>query len=252
MVSILLSCGVALRDTLIAELYEAGTTGIVEREEELEAFFDANAEPAGLVARFAAFDPRLRQHAATDYVEQFRSAWQPARVGKRFWLALPWETSEVPENRFRLEYQPGMACGSGAHPATQLCLEALERCAAPGCAVLDVGAGSGILLVAAGLLGAGLIAGCDIDADSVAAAREAAPRAHFWVGRTEAARCEIFDVVIANISASAAAELAPELRRLARPGGRVIVSGFQKGESGPVDAMETIERDGWVCLILPA
>jgi len=251
-VSILLCCGVESKDALIAELWEAGTTGIVEHEEELEAFFDSANTAETLLARFAAFHPCLRQHPERDYSEQFREYWRPLKIGRRFWLAPPWDTSATPENRLRIDYQPGMACGSGAHPATQLCMEALERCAGPGSAVLDVGAGSGILLIAAGLLGARLLAGCDTDADSVLLARQAVPRAHLWIGTVESARPASFDVVIANISAAAASEMLDELRRVARPGGRLILSGFQRGEFDSPGAPGRLDREGWLCLTLEA
>ncbi len=71
----------------------------------------------------------------------------------------------TPPGRLRLEIYPGMACGTGRHPATQLCLQAIERYVRPGARVLDVGSGSGILSDAARLMGAASVIGCDIDPD---------------------------------------------------------------------------------------
>src|ERR1700691_2629248 len=93
-----------------------------------------------------------------------RDAWPPLCVGERFYLVAPWHAAvQAPAGRMRLEIYPGMACGTGRHPATQLCLQAIERYVKPGAQVLDVGSGSGILSDAARLLGAGVVIACDVD-----------------------------------------------------------------------------------------
>ena len=69
----------------------------------------------------------------------------PMLAGERFFLVPPWCDDPAPPGRLRLEIYPGMACGTGRHPATQLCLEALERTVRPGMTLVDVGTGSGIL-----------------------------------------------------------------------------------------------------------
>ena len=154
----------------------------------------------------------------------------------------------MPEGRLRLEVNPGMACGTGWHPCTQMCLEAMERYVEPGAAVLDVGIGSGILTVAARLLGAGCAVGCDIDAEAVAIARERIGGSVF-VGSADSVRSAAIDVVIANISAAAVNELLPEFRRVARPAGRLILSGFRRVETHE-SAVESLEREGWMCVVL--
>lgn len=206
---------------LIAELYERGTTGIVEHDGAVEAFFDSIEEARPVVESMRG---EVRNHGSRDYVAEVKQQWQPLAVGKRFWLSAPWDESAAPEGRLRLEYQAGMACGSGVHPCTRLCIAALEHCVHPGSSVLDVGVGSGILLMAAKLLGATALAGCDIDHDSVVLAQQAVPDAHVFSGSTDSLPDRSFDVVVANISSAAAEELHAELRRVCR--GTLIVSGF--------------------------
>ena len=143
---------------LLADLYEAGTAGVIEHDGQLEAFF----EDAEVAARFG--EPRLT--AETDWVQHIYDAWPPLLVGEKFFVVAPWRTEPTPPGRFRLEINPGQQCGTGRHPCTRLCLEAMERVVRPGDSVLDVGTGSGILSIAAKLLGAGRVAACDIDPDA--------------------------------------------------------------------------------------
>ncbi len=196
-------------DALIAELWESGTLGIVEGAGFIEAFFD-DEEAA---ARFGT--PLLA--AERDWVQETEDAWPPLLVGERFFVAAPWRNEPTPAGRFRLEINPGMQCGTGQHPCTRLCLEAMERVIRPGDRVLDVGTGSGILSIAAKMLGAGLVVACDIDPD---AAREAV----FFIGSVDAVRSNSFDVVVANISEVVIGDLKPEFDRVAP---RRILSGFQ-------------------------
>src|SRR5579872_4790381 len=149
-------------DTLLAELWEAGTAGVVEGDGFVEAFFD-DFEAA------ARFGTPMRA-ADRDWVQETEDAWPPLLVGEKFFVVAPWRKELTPPGRFRLEINPGMQCGTGQHPCTRLCLEAMERIIQPGDRVLDVGTGSGILSIAAKMLGAATVVACDVDS---AAAREA-------------------------------------------------------------------------------
>ena len=141
--------------------------GITEEENGLRAFFADDPEAESLLQRFAGFSPELREEKPTDWEQVTRDAWPPLCVGERFYLVAPWDdAAPTPPGRLRLKIYPGMACGTGRHPATQLCLQAIERYVQPGACVLDVGSGSGILSDASRLVGAGSVVGCDIDPDA--------------------------------------------------------------------------------------
>lgn len=206
-------------DVLLADLWEAGTLGVIEGDAFLEAFF-SDVESA---QRFG--DPR--RAADVDWVRATQEAWPPLLVGEKFFLVAPWRTEPTPPGRFRLEINPGLHCGTGQHPCTRLCLEAMEQVIRPGDAVLDVGSGSGILSIAAKLLGAGLVVACDLDPG----AEKVAP---FFVGSADAVRNGVFDVVVANINEAVMGEMRAELERVA---GKRILSGFQD------------ERGDWTCVV---
>jgi ribosomal protein L11 methyltransferase len=248
--SLLLRCAPDQEDLLIAELQECLTLGITEEAGGLRAFFDAGTDREALTRRFAKFSPEIREEAAQDWEQATRDAWPPLEIRERWFLVAPWHAGvETPRGKRRLETYPGMTCGTGRHPATQLCLRAIERYVRPGARVLDVGSGSGILSDAARLMGAACVIGCDIDEENVRIASERVPVPMF-VGSAEAVRSEWADVVIANIDAATIEQIAGELERVRKPGGTLILSGFE--EHDPPEGFKALDRigqDGWSCSI---
>ncbi|HTM49901.1 MAG TPA: 50S ribosomal protein L11 methyltransferase [Bryobacteraceae bacterium] len=236
------------RDMLICDLWQEGSTGVVETDLpdgrcRLRAFFDDDADAAALASRFQA---SVERHAPRDWVALSRSDWAPLEVGERFFLVPEWLEDPAPPGRLRIEINPGMACGTGFHEATQLCLEAMEQYLDRGMTVADVGAGSGILAIAAALLGAARVAACDLDEAAVEIAASNVRRTGVCVlplaGSADAIRSGCADLIVANISAAASIELAPGLLRCLAAGGRCVVSGFERGEA---DAVQTaLERAG--------
>jgi ribosomal protein L11 methyltransferase len=207
------------QDALVADLWEAGTLGIAEGPGFLDAWFDDRTT----AAQFGEPQPAPQ----IDWAAKVQAEWPALEVGEKFFVAPPWNTDPTPPGRFRLEINPGLQCGTGQHPCTQKCLAAMERHIRPGDRVLDVGSGSGILSMAAKLLGAGLVVACDIDP-------EAARPVPFFQGSVDAVRSGAFDVVVANISEEVIGRLLPELERVAPVR---ILSGFQD------------EAGEWTCLV---
>ncbi|HEX5227199.1 MAG TPA: 50S ribosomal protein L11 methyltransferase [Bryobacteraceae bacterium] len=237
-------------DFVVADLYECGTVGLTEEDSGLRAFFEGAAAPAELMLRFAEFKPEFRQEQQVDWEQATRDSWPPICVGERFYLVAPWDRdAKPPEGRLRLEIYPGMACGTGRHPATQLCLTALERCVKPGVRVLDVGSGSGILSAAAMLLGGGNVIGCDIDADNVRIARERV-NVPMFIGSADAVRSGWADVIVANIDAATIERIAPELERVRKPDSTLILSGFPESDTPEgFSPRDVLSLEDWRCFV---
>ncbi len=243
-------------DLLIADLLECGTAGIAEEPGGLRAFFE-NAQDAAapalaeaLLRRFAEFAPQLREEEPVDWERATQDAWPPLCVGDRFYLVAPWHASiAAPPGRLRLAIYPGMACGTGRHPATQLCLRAIERYVQPGARVLDVGSGSGILSEAARLMGAACVIGCDVDPSAVSVARERGGVALF-VGSADAVRSQWADVIVANIDSATIESIAAELARVRSLESTLILSGFPEWEIPESFApRQILQQEEWRCLI---
>jgi ribosomal protein L11 methyltransferase len=237
-------------DLLVAELQECGTAGLAEEDGGLRAFFESGHDAEALARRFAEFAPELRTESTTDWEQHTRDAWPPLCVGERFYLVAPWDSGlATPPGRLRVEIYPGMACGTGRHPATQLCLRAIERYVQPGVRVLDMGSGSGILSDAARLMGADSVVGCDIDPAAVEIARERV-RVPMFVGSADAVRSQWADVIVANIDAATLEGIATELARVRSPKSALILSGFPEWDVPEgFSPKEVLRQEEWCCFI---
>ncbi|MGH9718694.1 MAG: 50S ribosomal protein L11 methyltransferase [Bryobacteraceae bacterium] len=236
------------RELWIADLWERGTEGVVETETpagcRLRAFFARREDAEALLTAFP--EATLETHENRDWVAAARASWEPILAGERFFLVPEWRDDPAPEGRLRIAINPGLACGSGAHEATQLCLEAMERHCRAGRSVLDIGTGSGILSIAAALLGAGRVIACDVDLEAIAIAtarfRSAGVDAAVFVGSIDAIRDGSCSLVVSNIGPDAAATMAADALRCLDAGGVAIVSGFEVHDEDRVRA--AIERCG--------
>ncbi len=251
MFSLFLTCDPMREDRLTADLWEQNTAGVSDEPGGLRAFFEDDERVQELLGQFRAFSPQLRLEPDVDWAQVARDSFPPLPIGERFFLVSPWSDAPTPAGKLRLEIYPGMACGTGRHPATQLCLEAMERHVQPGATVVDVGAGSGILSAAAQLLGASRVIGCDIDSEAVEIARSRVD-AEFFVGSVEAVRSGLADVIVANISSAAVEHLQPEFKRVRRSKrSTLILSGFPSDDLPEgFDPSEILRREEWVCYVV--
>jgi ribosomal protein L11 methyltransferase len=252
MFSLEIECEPDERDFLIAELWEHGSAGIAELNPRVvRAFFDDGARRAALLKMYPG--ARLREEESRDWVQAARDLLRPMSVGTRFYLVPAWRDDPAPAGRLRIAVNPGLAFGTGVHETTQLCMEALEDYLAPGMSVLDVGTGSGILAVAARLLGAASVTACDTDAVAVEIAGTSEDPPRLFVGSADAVASGCADVVLANISPEAIVRLGPDLLRVRRPGGVLLASGMESGEVAGVQAKmpqarETRNKGDWALM----
>lgn len=235
------------------------------------ALTELDADQAAIVAQAAAAiglaaAPAFatRCVADEDWVRLTQSQFAPIHIGKNIWVVPSWHEAPDP-NGLVLELDPGLAFGTGNHPTTRLCMEWLETHPAPGKTVLDYGCGSGILAMVAKKMGAGDVAGVDIDPQAIESARDNARRngceiAYYSPDELAAAKPEHasgrFDIVVANILSSPLKLMAPMLAGRVAPSGALLLSGVLARQAEEVAAAYApfiklgvwAEQDGWVAL----
>ena len=201
-----------------------------------------------------------------DWENNWKAFYKPMEIGERLIVIPDWEEAD-PHGRVALRMNPGLTFGTGSHATTRLCLTALEKTVRPGMRVLDLGCGSGILSIAALLLGAERAFACDIDEKAVGVAYENAALNGIGKDRYTVRSGDIltdaglqkemgenYDVVAANIVSDVIISLAPAARWLMKEGGYFLTSGIIDSRAGEVrDALEaagfTVEEangsEGW-------
>ncbi len=200
-----------------------------------------------------------------DWANNWKQYFKPLKIGEKLLICPTWETVDDDEGRTVLPIDPGMAFGTGGHETTRLVLEAMEAVITPDTAVLDVGCGSGILSIAALLLGAQSALAVDIDALAVKTAVENGERSGLTAPRYTVVEGDLvdkvdgqFDLVVANIVADAIIMLSPAVKPFVKNDGVYIVSGIiDTREAEVVEALNRCgfviehryEQRGWLCLM---
>ncbi|MGM9999335.1 MAG: 50S ribosomal protein L11 methyltransferase [Candidatus Bruticola sp.] len=202
-----------------------------------------------------------------DWANCWKQFYHPMRFGRHIVVCPSWEEFIPEEGDKVITLDPGMAFGTGAHASTAMCLEMMERVYSDGVpdSVLDVGTGSGILAVAARLLGSTCITASDSDPVAVKAARKN------FAANNLTSHCDLFEyvgvplekgrfpLVCANLVASLLCRLASDLLKVVLPGGHLIVSGIVQERAEEVieafadegaEVADRIDKDDWVCLLL--
>ncbi len=168
-----------------------------------------------------------------DWAHAWKAHFPVLRIGRRLVIRPTWRRHRRAPDDVVLALDPGMAFGTGLHPTTRLCLAGIEAWSDAGlfngARVLDVGCGSGILMIAAGRFGAAELVGIDTDPIAVEASAANAARNRLKVDVRQGSlpsRNGPFDLVVANLIASLLVALATDLRDELRPGGRLLTSGI--------------------------
>ncbi len=224
----------------------------------LAALFEADIDRSGLLHVLGELLPDLepaqitfRDVADQDWTRVWMDQFKPMQFGKRLWI-YPWNI-EPPQEidvvgrssascthgtsasmRVAVRLDPGLAFGTGTHPTTALCLEWLDQADLAGKSVLDYGCGSGVLAIAAALLGASDVVAIDNDPQAILASRDNAERngvaASISLFLPDADPGATADVLVANILAGPLHSLAPVFAARLKSGGALALSGILVGQ----------------------
>lgn len=208
---------------------------IAQLKSELEVFRAQNPD-----TDLGSLEVSLQNLQEEDWEESWKQYYQPIPIGEKLLIVPQWLSPENPEHRIPVVLDPGMIFGTGAHASTQMCLRALEQTIHGGERVIDLGSGSGILSIAALLLGAQEATGVDIDPKAEDIARENAalngltsPKFRAVTGNVIGDKAMMeslseggYDVVLANIVADVIIPLSAVVPHFLRSDGVFICSGI--------------------------
>ncbi len=199
-----------------------------------------------------------------EWADSWKKYYKPIKTGKKIVIVPVWEKYDAKDGEITVLMDPGMAFGTGTHETTRLCASLLEKYVKPGCRMLDVGCGSGILAICASKLGAAECFACDIDPVSVKVAKENAD-----LNNTPNVTCRVSDllksvdkadggynVTTANIVADVIIRLAPDIGGFMASDGVLIVSGIIVERRDEVvaaldangfEVFDDATENGWYC-----
>lgn len=270
----LLECGavsVTLQDDADQPILEPelGTTPIWDNTQVI-GLFEANQDSNQLMAELATAYQRktqaeLPRHKTEiledkDWIRAWMDDYHPMPFGQRLWVCPSWREPPEP-NAVNLSLDPGLAFGTGTHPTTALCLRFLDAEVQGNELVVDYGCGSGILGIAALLLGADRMLGIDIDPQALMATQDNAQR-----NNIDASRYQVFlpnkapkvaaDITVANILAGPLVALAPEIASYTRTGGKLALSGLLAEQAEEImdcysqwfTLNPPVQQDDWVVI----
>ena len=198
-----------------------------------------------------------------DWLNNWKQYFNPIEVGEKILIRPTWREKYDPKNRIVLNLDPGLAFGTGTHETTRLCLQAVEKYTTPQTTMLDVGCGSGILAVAALLLGAKSAVGVDIDEMAVKTAKENAQlngvedKFNVLAGNLTDKVEGKYNVVAANIVADAIIMLSKDIKSFMYDDSVYIMSGIidtrvddvLNAISDTFEVKDKLLENGWCCLV---
>lgn len=293
-----LSVSPVLADALSNFLTEIGAQGVYQEEPESPATGDfGETSRKEVLKAFLPFDIRLEHRIASlktyldsliylfpeieelglsteevadqDWGEEWKKYFKPLRVSKNIIIKPTWERYTPGGRDIVIEIDPGMAFGTGQHPSTRMCLEAIEDIIfkdrlIKNWRVLDVGTGTGILGIACAKLGAEKVVCVDIDKKAVEIARENVAINHLGntvevINRDVSAINEPFDIIVANLTAKILIRLRAHLMSLIEGAGYLVISGIIEQNKSDIESHflsekltlhRVIAEKEWFCYVL--
>lgn len=200
-----------------------------------------------------------------DWANAWKKYYNPVKISNKFTIVPSWETyTPVSSDELIIELDPGMAFGTGTHPTTVLCIQAIERVVKENDTVIDVGTGSGVLSIASALLGAKSVKALDLDEVAVESARDNVKLNHVENIVTVSQNNLLdnvsgpVDVVVANILAEVILRFTDDAFKVLKQGGLFITSGIihtkkQEVKEGLINSGfiidETLVMEDWIAFI---
>lgn len=204
-----------------------------------------------------------------DWATSWKAFYHTTRIGKKMVIVPMWEEYEPEEGDVVIRMDPGMAFGTGTHETTKLVIELLERYTKPGCRMLDVGCGSGILAICASKLGAKICRAYDIDPVAVRVAKEnieVSGQTNISCAQSDLLRqVDVsdgkYDLITANIVADIIIRMAPDVAAYMNEGATLLASGIitERAEEvvsalkeNGLNVIDRIDDNGWCALVVTA
>lgn len=212
----------------------------------------------GMMAPQAVPSYRIEAVEDKDWVREWMDNFHPMSFGEKLWICPSWHTPPQAD-AINIMLDPGLAFGTGTHPTTALCLNWLDQADIKDKVVIDYGCGSGILAIAAALLGAKKVIGVDTDPQALEATQANAERNGVKIDTYLPDDCpnETCDLLLANILAGPLQSLSERLAGLSRPSAAIVLSGILDVQAGDVsqsyqtwfDMEAPVLKDEWIRLV---